>query len=85
MREFMEKRCLQGRTVDLDATTVSPDGLFRHEAVIVDISEEGATIELPFPHDIPDRLTLLFGHRLQPCKTVWIDGRFASLRFMQAW
>ena len=60
---------------------MSGGGLVRQDILIVNVSQAGAMVELPAGTVLPDQLTLLFEHRLQPCTTVWQNERYAGLHF----
>lgn len=54
---------------------------------VVDISEGGARLSLEADEVLPETFTLLLtrnGRTSRPCRTVWRDGPFLGVEFLQS-
>jgi len=83
MTNRIERRRHVRNPARVQGTGVGEDGLSRHPVTILNVSEAGAMAELAADVPAEGHSVLLFGHRLEPCRLVWRDGRLAGFEFLQ--
>ncbi|MDN5862772.1 MAG: hypothetical protein L0H19_04905 [Salinisphaera sp.] len=59
------------------------DELVRLPAAIVNLSHNGAMLELTNRAALTGSVTLLFEHTMQPCTLVWQQASLAGVRFVE--
>jgi len=82
---YLEHRKASERSKQLKKVQVIfNNGICTIDAVLRNVSEEGARIEVDSPHEIPDKFLLKFtsDYKTRQCLIVWRDGKSIGLRFV---
>lgn len=81
MDKSVEHRRHSRHTAKLTAVAVVNNGVTRLSTTILNLSSSGAMIELVDGSALPQSVTLLYGHSIQPCMVVWQQARRAGVCF----
>ncbi|MET3925955.1 hypothetical protein [Devosia sp. 2618] len=81
MKSYIERRSDKRERISVKATVVAEGGVVRHDVLIMNISRSGVMIEMCETAELPAKFILLYSNKIQPCTTVWRDGKFAGVSF----